>query len=155
MFVRAPEPASLILIKIRDEAVTAVVDTVTAPVVIADLPCFALLPSLTENPFPTTWRATCPVLSIFIANVVLVAIPTLFAAGRYTPLAGTAEPVGINAEAVAVDEIFTEVPVAAPITGETNVGVVLNTDKPVPVSSDKAAANPAELLSLVCPSVIP
>src|SRR6476619_753910 len=35
-----------------------------------------------------------------------------------------------------------EVPVSAPNTGVTNVGLVLNTATPVPVSSLKAAASP-------------
>ena len=39
------------------------------------------------------------------------------------------------------------VAVAAPISGVVSVGLVANTAKPVPVSSLKAAANPAEFTS--------
>lgn len=55
-----------------------------------------------------------------------------------------------NEAAVTAPDATSDVPVAAPMFGVVSAGEVAKTARPVPVSSESAAASPAELVSVPC-----
>jgi hypothetical protein len=69
--------------------------------------------------------------------VELVAKSNVLAADKYIPFVGTDAPLGIKADAVAVELNVAAAPLSVPV----NVGLAENTAEPVPVSSVREVAS--------------